>query len=201
MTPAELSALVVAAVRLAVDAGELAVTVPDDVTVELPRHKEHGDYATNVALQLARQAGRPPREVAELLARHLDHPALAAVDVAGPGFLNVRLRQAALGELARTVVVAGPRYGCSDAGAGRKVNVEFVSANPTGPLHVGHARWAAVGDSLARLLEATGHDVTREFYVNDAGAQVDRLARSLYVRALQARGDDAPFPDDGYHGD
>ncbi len=200
MTPAELSALVVAAVQRAVDAGALAVAVPETVTIERPKQKEHGDYATNIALQLAKQAGRPPRDVAEIIKGHLDDPAVSNVDIAGPGFLNFRLDEAALGELARTVVTAGATYGRSDAGHGTRVNVEFVSANPTGPMHVGHARWAAVGDALARLLETTGHDVTREFYVNDAGAQTDKLAASLYARARQQCGDDAEFPADGYHG-
>jgi arginyl-tRNA synthetase len=197
VTPAELSDLVVAAVRRAVDAGELAVEPPATVTVERPRQREHGDYATNVALQLAKPAGRPPRDVADLLARHLAAaPEIAKVDVAGPGFLNITLAGDALGALAGVIVAQGAAYGRSDAGGKRKVNLEFVSANPTGPMHVGHARWAACGDALARLLEATGHDVTREFYVNDAGAQTDKLARSLYARA---RG--AELPEDAYFGD
>jgi arginyl-tRNA synthetase len=197
VTPAELSDLVVRAVRHAVDAGALAVAVPSSVVVERPRQREHGDYATNVALQLAKPAGRPPREVAELLAAHLTaFDGIASVDVAGPGFLNITLADDALGRLAGTVVAAGEAYGRSDVGGKRKVNLEFVSANPTGPMHVGHARWAACGDALARLLEATGHDVTREFYVNDAGAQTDKLARSLLARA---RGEDVP--EDGYHGE
>ncbi len=201
MTPAELSDVVAAAVRRAVEAGALAVEVPHQVTIERPKQKEHGDYATNVALQLAKAANRPPREVAEIIKQHVDDPAVASIEVAGPGFLNVRLRKTALGELARTIVTQGARYGRSDHGANRAVNVEFVSANPTGPMHVGHARWATVGDSLARLLEATGHQVTREFYVNDAGAQTDKLALSLYLRAREQRGDQVEFPEDGYHGD
>jgi arginyl-tRNA synthetase len=197
VTPAELSALVVDAVRHAVDAGELAVGVPANVVVERPKQRAHGDYATNVALQLAKAAGRPPRDVAEVLSRHLTGAdGVERVDVAGPGFLNITLADDALGRLAGTVVTAGAAYGRSDAGGKRKVNLEFVSANPTGPMHVGHARWAACGDALARLLEATGHDVTREFYVNDAGAQTDRLAASLLARA---RG--AEVPEDGYHGE
>ncbi|HEU0131978.1 MAG TPA: arginine--tRNA ligase [Mycobacteriales bacterium] len=197
MTPAELSALVVAAVRRAVDDGELAVAVPGTATVERPKQRDHGDYATNVALQLAKPAGRPPRDVAALLARHLSAAdGIAGVEVAGPGFLNITLADDALGRLAGTIVAAGPAYGRTDAGAGRRVNLEFVSANPTGPMHVGHARWAACGDALGRLLEATGHAVTREFYVNDAGAQTDRLATSLLSRA---RGEEVA--DDGYHGD
>jgi arginyl-tRNA synthetase len=197
VTPAELSDLVAAAVRHAVESGELAVDPPKTVTVERPKQREHGDYATNVALQLAKPAGRPPRDVAEVIARHLaEADGVEKVDVAGPGFLNITLADDALGALAATIVKSGVAYGRSDAGGKRKVNLEFVSANPTGPMHVGHARWAACGDALARLLEATGHDVTREFYVNDAGAQTDKLAASLYARA---RG--ADVPEDGYHGE
>jgi arginyl-tRNA synthetase len=197
VTPAELSDLVAAAVRRAVEAGELAVEPPAHVTVERPRQREHGDYATNVALQLAKPAGRPPRDVAAILARHLSQSdGVEKVDVAGPGFLNITLAGEALGALAGTIVAQGESYGRSHEGGKRKVNLEFVSANPTGPMHVGHARWAACGDALARLLEATGHDVTREFYVNDAGAQTGKLAVSLLARA---KGEEVP--DDGYHGD
>jgi arginyl-tRNA synthetase len=190
VTPADLAALVATAVD---EAYGVAVTP----TVERPRQREHGDYATNVALQLAKQVGAPPREVAERIATHLKAlPGIEHVDVAGPGFLNVTLADDALGALAGTIVTNGAAYGRSDAGGKRKVNLEFVSANPTGPMHVGHARWAACGDALARLLEATGHDVTREFYVNDAGAQTDKLAASLYARAAGTE-----FPADGYHGE
>jgi arginyl-tRNA synthetase len=197
VTPADVSAAVVAAIRAAVAAGELAVDVPAEVTIERPKNKEHGDYATNAALQLAKPAGRPPHEVAGVLAAHLrDQPGIAAVDVAGPGFLNLRLDQAAQGELARTIVVAGDDYGRSSTGEKERVNLEFVSANPTGPIHLGGTRWAAVGDSLARLLEATGADVTREYYFNDHGAQIDRFARSLLARA---RGQEPP--EDGYGGE
>ena len=196
MTPAEVCTAILDAVRAAVDAGELEVAVPERAVVERPKNKEYGDYATNVALQLARPAGRPSREVAELLAGRLRAAdGIAAVEVAGPGFLNVRLRQAALGELARTVVQAGPAYGHSAVNAGRRLNLEFISANPTGPLLLSHARWAAVGDALARLLAATGAQVTREYYFNDTGAQVDRFAESLYAAA---RG--LPTPAEGYAG-
>jgi len=197
VTPADVSAAVVAAIRAAVAAGELAVEVPDAVTVERPKNRDHGDYASNIALQLAKPAGRPPREVAEIVAAHLrDQPGVASVDVAGPGFLNLRLDQAAQGELARTIVLAGDDYGRSNEREKERINLEFVSANPTGPIHLGGTRWAAVGDSLARLLEATGADVTREYYFNDHGAQIDRFARSLLARA---RNEDAP--EDGYGGE
>jgi arginyl-tRNA synthetase len=202
MTPADLALAVAAAVQAAVDAGELPAEVVDVVTkdpatVERPKVKEHGDYATNVAMRLAKPAGRPPREIAEVIAARLrDHSGVEAVDVAGPGFLNIRLSEAAQGELARTIVTAGDHYGSSDVMGKERVNLEFVSANPTGPIHLGGTRWAAVGDSLARLLTATGADVTREYYFNDHGAQIDRYARSLLARA---RGQDVP--EDGYGGE
>jgi arginyl-tRNA synthetase len=161
VTPSDVSAAVIAAVRAAVTAGELTVDVPSAVTVERPRNKDHGDYATNTALQLAKPAGRPPREVAEVIAARLrDHPGIEGVDIAGPGFLNIRLSHGAQGELARTIVTAGGDYGHSDTLAKERVNLEFVSANPTGPVHLGHTRWAALGDALHRLLEAAGAEVT-----------------------------------------
>ena len=196
MTPLELGAAVRDAVVAAVEHGELAVTPPAEVTVERPRVKEHGDYATSIALQLAKPAGRPPREVADLLAARLRQvDGIDAVDVAGPGFLNLRLAQASLGSVALTVLAQGAAYGRNDAAAGQTVNLEFVSANPTGPIHVGGVRWAAVGDALGRLLEASGAQVTREYYVNDAGVQVDRFAASLLA---VAKGE--PVPEDGYAG-
>ena len=196
MTPSELGAAVRAAVLAAVEAGELAVTPPAEVSVERPRVKEHGDYATSVALQLAKAAGRPPREIAELLATRLrEVDGIDAVDVAGPGFLNLRLAQASLGAAALQVLERGAAYGSNGSAAGQSINLEFVSANPTGPLHIGGVRWAAVGDALARLLEASGAKVTREYYFNDHGAQIDRFARSLLAAA---KGD--PAPEDGYGG-
>jgi arginyl-tRNA synthetase len=197
VTPAELSAAVLDAVRTAVDAGDLAVPVPDTAVVERPARREHGDYATNVALRLARPAGRPPREVAEVLAARLrGHPGVERVDVAGPGFLNVTLASDALGRLVGTVLAAGPAYGRGSVLAGQRLNLEFVSANPTGPLHLAHGRWAAVGDSLARLLDAAGAGVTREYYFNDAGAQMDRFGASLHAAATGR-----PAPEGGYTGD
>lgn len=185
------------AVAAAVERGGLAVPVPDDVVVERPRNPEHGDYATNVALRLAKPAGQPPRAVAEAVAGRLrEQPGIAAVDVAGPGFLNVTLARGALGRIAVDAVTAGPAYGHTDALAGQRLNLEFVSANPTGPVHIGGTRWAAVGDALGRLLEAAGATVTREYYFNDAGAQIDRFARSLVAAAHGG-----PVPEDGYAGD
>jgi arginyl-tRNA synthetase len=197
VTPEQLRDVVRTAVAAAVERGALAVPVPEDVVVERPKNPEHGDYATNVALRLAKPAGRPPREVAELLAEELRaHPGIAAIDVAGPGFLNVTLAQGALGRIAVEAVTAGPAYGHTDALAGQRLNLEFVSANPTGPVHIGGTRWAAVGDALGRLLEASGATVTREYYFNDAGAQIDRFARSLMAAAAGR-----PVPEDGYAGD
>ncbi|MFC8193198.1 arginine--tRNA ligase [Cellulomonas sp. NPDC057328] len=199
MTPDQLADALRAALVHAVDDGTFALdpaAVPAKVHLERPRQREHGDWATNVALQLAKKAGTNARAFAEELARRLaDVPGVAAVDVAGPGFLNIRLDAAAAGELARSVVEQGAGYGHNASFAGLKVNLEFVSANPTGPIHIGGVRWAAVGDSLARVLQASGADVTREYYFNDHGAQIDRFARSLLARA---RGEEAP--EDGYGG-
>jgi arginyl-tRNA synthetase len=196
VTPEELSAAIRACLAEAVEAGELSVPVPPEVRVERPRVREHGDWATNIALQLAKPSGRPPREVAELLATRLaDVPGIKSVAVAGPGFLNIVLDAAAAGELARTIVTDGPAYGGSETLAGQRINLEFVSANPTGPMHLGGARWAAVGDSLARILASQGGSVSREYYFNDHGVQIDRFARSLL-----AAGQGRPTPDDGYGG-
>ncbi|GAA2727175.1 arginine--tRNA ligase [Cellulomonas aerilata] len=199
MTPAELSEALHAALTAAVDDGTFALdasAVPSTVHVERPRQREHGDWATNVAMQLGKKAGTNPRAFAEELARRLTGvPGIGAVDVAGPGFLNITLDTAAAGGLARAVVEAGAAYGRTEALAGQNINLEFVSANPTGPIHIGGVRWAAVGDSLARVLQAAGARVTREYYFNDHGSQIDRFARSLLARA---KGD--PAPEDGYGG-
>ncbi|WP_432572834.1 arginine--tRNA ligase [Kineococcus sp. SYSU DK005] len=199
MTPAELSTALRDALMSAVQAGELSLDpadVPAEVRVERPKNRDHGDWATSVALQLAKRAGRAPREVAALVQeRLLRVPGVKAVDIAGPGFLNVTLDAAAAGELARAVVEAGTAYGTAAQPTGERVNLEFVSANPTGPIHLGGTRWAAVGDSLARILTAAGAQVTREYYFNDHGAQIDRFARSLLAAA---HGE--PTPEDGYGG-
>ena len=168
-----------------------------EVRIERPKNREHGDWETNVAMQLAKKVGRAPRDVAAVVRDRLQGTAgVAAVDVAGPGFLNITLDAAAAGEIARTVVEQGEAFGRARSLAGTSVNLEFVSANPTGPVHLGGTRWAAVGDSLARVLEAQGADVVREYYFNDAGAQIDRFARSLLARA---QGE--PAPEDGYGGE
>ena len=196
MTPEQLSDVVRSAVAAAVERGALAVAVPDHVVIDRPKNPDHGDYAANVAMRLAKGAGRPPREVAEALAVELrTTEGIAAVDVAGPGFLNITLAKDALGQVAVTAVTAGEGYGRTDVLAGQRLNLEFVSANPTGPVHIGGTRWAAVGDALGRLLTASGAEVTREYYLNDAGAQIDRFARSL-----QAAATDRPVPEEGYAG-
>ena len=196
MTPEQLALAIRSALAEAVAAGDLTVAVPEDVRVERPRNRDHGDWSTNIALQLAKGAGVPPRDVATTLAARLRAVAgVRSVDVAGPGFLNITLDAASAGELARTIVEAGETYGRGDAEAGHRINLEFVSANPTGPIHLGGTRWAAVGDALARVLEASGAEVTREYYFNDHGAQIDRFARSLLAAA---KGE--PAPEDGYAG-
>ena len=173
------------------------------VVVEPPRDPAHGDLATNAALVLAKPLGRPPRELADALARILAEDAdVDAAEVAGPGFINLRLRAATWHRVLAALVADGAAYGRSGMGGGVKVNVEYVSANPTGPMHIGHCRGAVVGEAIAALLTAAGHDVTREFYINDAGAQVDQLARSAYLRYREARGDTiGPIPEGLYPGD
>jgi arginyl-tRNA synthetase len=196
VTPADLADTVVSAIRAAIDAGELAVTPPDSVVIERPKNRDHGDYATNAALQLAKPAGRPPREVAEIIATRLRTAAdIDAVDIAGPGFLNIRLSDSAQGELARTIVRAGVEYGRSVAPSAERINLEFVSANPTGPVTLASTRWAAVGDAMTRVLRATGQEVGTEYYFNDAGSQVDHFGQSVLAAA---KGE--PTPDDGYAG-
>ena len=170
--------------------------LPETTTVERPRNPDHGDYASTLALQLGKKAGVPPRELAAALADALgQQPGIKSVEIAGPGFLNIRLDAAAAGVLARDIVLAGAEYGHSDTLSGERINLEFVSANPTGPVHIGGVRWAAVGDALSRLLRAAGAEVGTEYYFNDAGSQIDRFARSLYASAMGE-----PAPEDGYGG-
>ena len=173
------------------------------VTLEPARDPAHGDVSTNAAMVLAKDAGRQPRELAAAIAERLRADDLIGkVDVAGPGFINLTLKPAAWVEALRSAVRLGPHYGRSDLGAGAPVNVEYVSANPTGPMHVGHGRGAVFGDALANLLAFTGFAVTREYYVNDAGAQVDALARSAYLRYREALGEDiGGIPEGLYPGD
>ena len=176
---------------------------PSRVTVEPPRDPTHGDMATNVAMVLAKEAGKKPRELAEAYAAKLRADDLVGkVDIAGPGFINLTLKPAAWIGALRQAVRLATDYGRSDAGAGVAVNVEYVSANPTGPMHVGHGRGAVFGDALANLLAFTGFRVTREYYVNDAGAQVDVLARSAYLRYREALGEDVgSIPEGLYPGE
>jgi arginyl-tRNA synthetase len=197
VTPEQLSDVLVSVLTDLRDNGLIDLeSVPESVTVERPRSKEHGDYATNVALQYGKRVGKSPRDLAQLVADRLAAaPGVAAVDIAGPGFLNIAVDRSSQGELAARVVTAGADYGRGDALAGLRVNVEFISANPTGPLHLGHTRWAAVGDAIARVMAAAGAEVTREFYVNDRGSQMDKFAASVEAAAL-----DRPVPEDGYHG-
>jgi arginyl-tRNA synthetase len=198
VTPEQLAETILHALTTLVDDGTITVDggLPRELKVERPKNPEHGDYATNVAMQLGKRAGMPPRQFAELLAARLsDDPAIASVEIAGPGFINLRVAADAQGMIAAAITAAGTAYGTGDALAGRKINLEFVSANPTGPIHLGGTRWAAVGDSLARIFAAQGADVTREYYFNDHGAQIDRFARSLLAAARGA----AP-PEDGYAG-
>ncbi len=174
-----------------------------DVVLERPRVAGHGDLATSVALKLAKPLGRAPRQIAEEIVAALDcsSDVVSRVEIAGPGFINFWFAEEAIVSVLKTVLDEGERFGRSNAGAGKRVNVEFVSANPTGPLHVGHGRGAALGDAIAALLDATGHDVTREFYVNDAGVQIDWMAESLWARIQQGVGRPAEIPERGYHGE
>jgi arginyl-tRNA synthetase len=199
VTPEQLSATLVDALTGLVADGSLTLPdgVPGSVVVERPRSREHGDYATNVALQLAKKAGTKPRDLAGLLAARLEGTAgIAAVEIAGPGFLNIRVEAGAQGAVAAEIVTAGAAYGTTETLAGQRFNVEFISANPTGPIHLGHTRWAVVGDAIARVLEAAGARVVREFYINDRGNQMDKFGASVEAAALGR-----PVPEDGYHGD
>ncbi|MBN6034352.1 arginine--tRNA ligase [Amycolatopsis sp. 195334CR] len=197
MTPADLAELVRnSAVDVLTARGLDPAVLPDAVTIERPRNPEHGDYATNLALQVAKKAGLKPRDFADALAESLAKTdGVEAAEVAGPGFLNLRLAADAQGAQITQVLAAGQAYGRGDALAGTRINLEFVSANPTGPIHLGGTRWAAVGDALGRVLAAQGAEVTREYYFNDAGAQIDRFVNSLIAAA---KGE--PAPEDGYAG-
>ena len=174
-----------------------------DVVLERPKDPAHGDLATNLALTLAKVLGQKPRVIAEQLIAGLQLPPglVRKTEIAGPGFINFFLAEEQVVGVLPAILTAGGNYGKSDVGKGAKVNVEFVSANPTGPLHVGHGRGAALGDGIAALLEWTGHQVTREFYVNDAGSQIDKMARSLWARVQQSAGRTAAIPEGGYHGE
>ncbi|MEZ0341750.1 arginine--tRNA ligase [Mycobacterium sp. pV006] len=197
MTPADLAELLKAtAAAVLAEHGLDTAALPATVTVERPRNPDHGDYATNLALQLGKKVGANPRELAGWLAAALaEQDGIAAADVAGPGFVNLRIEASAQNVIVTDVLTAGADYGHSTVLGGTKVNLEFVSANPTGPIHIGGTRWAAVGDALGRLLTTQGADVTREYYFNDHGAQIDRFTNSLIAAA---KGE--PTPEDGYAG-
>src|SRR6516165_360590 len=192
-------------VRSAVEALAAAGAFPrppalDRIVVEPPRDAAHGDLATNAAMTLAKDAGLKPRDLADRLAAELSkRPEITKVEVAGPGFINLTLDPAVWRQVLREAILAGPDYGRSDIGKGEPVNVEYVSANPTGPMHVGHFRGAVFGDALANLLAFTGYGVTREYYINDAGAQVDVLARSAHLRYREALGEDIGAIPEGYY--
>jgi len=200
VTPEELAARLHAIVLEIVERrglGETVTVAPDDITLERPRNREHGDWASNAAMKLAKKVGANPRELAAEIVegvRAID--GVSAVDIAGPGFINITLDAAAAGALAKAIVEAGESYGSNDALAGQSINLEFVSANPTGPLHIGHTRWAALGDALARVLKASGAELRTEFYINDAGAQMDVFGASVLAAA---KGE--PTPEGGYPGE
>ena len=200
MTPQELSNQIRHAVQVAVEQGQLELQlseIPAEIVVERPKNLDHGDWATNIALQLAKKAGINPRQLAELLQSQLAQVnGIESIEIAGPGFINIRLTAASQGELARSIVKSGESYGNSSELAKRRINIEFISANPTGPLHLGHTRWAAVGDALSRVLQAAGAQVVREFYINDRGVQMDKFGASVRARALGQE-----VPEDGYHGE
>ncbi len=197
VNPADLSALLLAVVSGIVQRrGGAAELTVDDLVLERPRNRDHGDWASNIAMKLAKPLGVNPRELAEEIAAAIrELEGVASVDVAGPGFINISLDAAASGALAKTIVEQGAAYGHGDLYRGVRINLEFVSANPTGPIHIGGVRWAAVGDSLARIFQSQGGLVTREYYFNDHGAQIDRFARSLLASYLGE-----PAPEDGYGG-
>lgn len=199
MTPEELSRAVRDALQAALAALSDTVdaeSLPERIQLQRPKQREHGDWSTNIALQLGRRVGLAPRAIADEIAAQLRQlPSVAKAEVAGPGFLNITLDAAAAGELARTIVQRGPDFGRGHSLQGHVINLEYVSANPTGPLHIGHTRWAALGDSLVRLLRAAGADVTAEYYINDAGSQMDKFGESIVARITGA-----DVPEGGYNG-
>ena len=193
----QLATAIQAIVVAAIESGELAGTAPESIVLERPKNRDHGDYATSIALQLAKAAGKNPREVATLLQTAISNlPGVTAVDIAGPGFINITLNRANQAELVRTILTAAEKYGSGESLKGKTVNLEFISANPTGPLHLGHTRWAAVGDALGRVLKAAGATVVQEFYINDRGRQMD-----LFGQSVQAAAQGNPIPEDGYQGE
>jgi len=192
-----LEAAVTAAISRAISLGEISGEVPSVITLERPKNRDHGDYATSVALQLAKAAGKSPREIAQIIINQLSEvDSISSLEIAGPGFINITLNRANQAELVNSILKAASEYGKGNALAGVRINLEFISANPTGPLHLGHTRWAAVGDALGRVLSAAGAEVTREFYINDRGNQMDLFGASVAAAALGK-----PIPEDGYQGE
>ncbi|MDR0347438.1 MAG: arginine--tRNA ligase, partial [Coriobacteriales bacterium] len=206
------------AIASAMQSGELALSRVPETAVERPRDSSHGDWACTVALRLAKELGRNPREVAEVIAAHIttaptpsaanseanantpQAPLIASVEVAGPGFINLRLSNAALQQIIRNAREQGPQFARSNIGRGRGINIEFISANPTGPMHVGHGRWAALGNAMCNVCEHVGWQVTREFYINDAGNQMELFGASVLCRYLELCGLPATLPEGGYGG-
>lgn len=185
-----------------IKSGLLDTIDADKIVIEIPRDTTHGDYSSNIAMQLTKQLKRNPREIAQTIvnALNMDEEFISKVEIAGPGFINLFVHKASMTSIIGDVINEGDHYGKTDFGKGVKYNVEFVSANPTGDLHLGHAKGAAVGDSVCRILDAAGYQVTREYYINDAGNQINNLAASLFARYLQAFGKEVDLPADGYHG-
>ncbi|TFH25333.1 MAG: arginine--tRNA ligase, partial [Myxococcales bacterium] len=198
-----LRSLVRTALERATENGELELDRIPEPHFEVPREQGHGDLATNVAMSLAKSARRPPREIAEKIVSCLDDSSglIDRAEIAGPGFINFTLSTRAWHDRLVEIIGTGDTYGSSDTGAGERVQVEFVSANPTGPLHIGHGRGAATGDAIARILEATGCSVEREYYINDAGVQMQVLGRSVHARYLELCGRETAFPEEGYPGE
>ncbi|MFM1826505.1 MAG: hypothetical protein RLZZ37_1140 [Actinomycetota bacterium] len=196
MTPEELSNLIKSAVESLISAQKIDKIEIPEIKIERPKSKDHGDFASNIALALSKPVGKNPREVAQILIDELkNEKSIKKIEIAGPGFLNFTLDSASLGELARVIIEKASEFGKTDSLKNQTINVEFISANPTGPLHLGHTRWAAVGDAIARVLAASGAKVVREFYINDRGIQLDKFGESIY-----AAGNNLPIPEDGYHG-
>lgn len=185
-----------------IKSGLLDTIEADNIVIEIPRDTTHGDYSSNIAMQLTKQLKRNPREIAQAIVNGLetDKDLITKVEIAGPGFINLFVHKASMTSIIGEVISEGDQYGRTDFGKGIKYDVEFVSANPTGDLHLGHAKGAAVGDSICRILDAAGYEVTREYYINDAGNQINNLAASLFARYLQAFGKEVELPADGYHG-
>ena len=196
MTPEELSKIIKESLESLNASQKLEVSDIPEIKIERPKSKDHGDFSSNIALMVAKPAGKNPREVAQLLVDDLSkNSGIKKIEIAGPGFLNFTLDSASLGELARSIVQEADKYGHTNLLKGETINIEFISANPTGPLHLGHTRWAAVGDAIARVLAASGAKVVREFYINDRGSQLDKFGASICAAA-----NNEAIPEDGYHG-